>query len=587
MSDLAICRRPDHAIFTARIMFHESDQPARQLEKYSAAVSLSDMEIFVFPELLFSLVLANTMSPRVWAWREDPWFAKIEKMSPYKRVQRLKQFIMDHYEFNLDLDTWGLTTKTKEIDRFREFIDLDILERSNALFGYEGDKYYFDLDIRRHFGLDKYTSDVIPYWKTETVEAMDAFAHKEGYRMGAGECVSLSTLYAAALYVVCGIPFEDIFLIATPLHSQNFVRVKDGVITNNRRIVTKNMWYNGTELTDKAQRAIRNEQVTIVANNTGYVHTMYPVATMDREDYETFEGSLRRYLRSTVDMDILVNFLRQDPVLKTCFQIKQPYHGKFRYIEAEKVYAAEHTSRFRVNLDTVEKLLDEIDEYAFYTDPIPGRIILGRLDNFFKANPNIDLNRRADLDKLLAEFACTCGDTIEISRKLLEFVQIEPRLPHPGKTFLPSQNIDIEVGLSREEVIAKVASLRETHPVADLAFYAYRDLSQTAWDPFLKAAFERNPACVDASRDNSIEEIVALVDAMPNASVYDGPRLAQPDETWNFSRGDAAERAILLANILTARGVENVRFEIKPDEAVVEWESGRWSGPSKKGLAYA
>jgi len=176
---------------------HPSLQAA-DLEKYSSATTLSDMEIFIFPELLYSLLLANLMSPRIWAWRNDPWFAKIDKMTPYRRVLRLKQFIIDHYEFNLDLDTWGLTTKEREIARFRPFMDEATLERSNALFGYEGDKYYFDLDIRRHFGLDKYNTNVIPYWKTETVEAMDAFHFKEGYATGAGECVSLATLYAAA-----------------------------------------------------------------------------------------------------------------------------------------------------------------------------------------------------------------------------------------------------------------------------------------------------------------------------------------------------------------------------------------------------
>ncbi|MHC4758494.1 MAG: hypothetical protein ACYTE8_07535 [Planctomycetota bacterium] len=32
------------------------------LEKYTSAVTLSDMEVFVFPELIYSLVLANIMS---------------------------------------------------------------------------------------------------------------------------------------------------------------------------------------------------------------------------------------------------------------------------------------------------------------------------------------------------------------------------------------------------------------------------------------------------------------------------------------------------------------------------------------------
>jgi len=140
------------------------------MEKYSSAFSLSDMEIFVFPELLFPLVIANIMSPIIWKWRDDPWFTDIHKKSFNYKVNRIKQYIMDHYVFNLDLDTWGLTTKDTEMNRFKDFVDMDFIQQSNALFGYEGDKYYFNMDIRRHFGLDKYTSDIIPYWKTETVD---------------------------------------------------------------------------------------------------------------------------------------------------------------------------------------------------------------------------------------------------------------------------------------------------------------------------------------------------------------------------------------------------------------------------------
>ena len=123
----------------------------QDLEKYSSALTLSDMEIFIFPELLFSLVLANIMSPKLWAWRADPWFAGLHKLTPYRRILRLKQFIIDHYTFNLDLDTWGLTTQERELARFRGQLDETALAQSNALFGYEGDKYYFDLDIRKHF----------------------------------------------------------------------------------------------------------------------------------------------------------------------------------------------------------------------------------------------------------------------------------------------------------------------------------------------------------------------------------------------------------------------------------------------------
>ena len=224
------------------------------------------MEVFVFPELIYALLLANIMSPAIWKWRDVKTFEKLEGKSAYKKFIRLKQYIMDEYEFNLDLNTWGLTSKQCELARFAEYISLDDIARSNGLFGYEGDRYYFDVDIRRHFGLDRYNGDVIPYWKTETVEAMNAFRYKKGYTAGAGECVSLSALYAAAAFIVCGVPFENIYTLLTPLHSQNYIDLEDGIITNNRRVLTRAMWFNGTELSAKAQRALRNEQVTVVAN---------------------------------------------------------------------------------------------------------------------------------------------------------------------------------------------------------------------------------------------------------------------------------------------------------------------------------
>jgi hypothetical protein len=90
---------------------HIPPVPAERLEEVSSAYTLSDMEIFVFPSLFYPLVYANIMSPVIWAWRDDPWFANFEKLSPYRRIQRLKQFIMDNYVFNLDLETWGLTTQ--------------------------------------------------------------------------------------------------------------------------------------------------------------------------------------------------------------------------------------------------------------------------------------------------------------------------------------------------------------------------------------------------------------------------------------------------------------------------------------------
>ncbi len=265
-------------------------------EEKSAAATLSDMEIFVFPDLMFSLVLANVLSPRLWRWRDLEWFAGIREMRPKKRLQRLRQHVMDNYTFNLDLDTWGLTTQKRELARFAPFLSPDEISKSNALFGYQGDAYYYDMDIRRHFGLDKYGSETIPYWKTETVEAMDAFRRKPGHAVGAGECVSLAGLYAAAAFVVCGLPLESIYLMATPLHSQNFVDVDSGILTNNRRLVTRAMWSNGTVISQQARRALEHERVTIVSHATGLIHLLHEKATIDPAVYAGFSAKLNAFL---------------------------------------------------------------------------------------------------------------------------------------------------------------------------------------------------------------------------------------------------------------------------------------------------
>ena len=90
--------------------------------------------------------------------------------------------------------------------------------------------------------------------------------------------------------------------------------------------------------------------------------------------------------------------------------------------------------------------------------------------------------------------------------------------------------------------------------MAAMAFYAYRDLNRTEAEPFLLAAFERNPVSIEATKDMSVDELAGTVASLPDASIYDEPgRLAQPDEVWNYKRGDGVEKALLLANVLRAR----------------------------------
>jgi hypothetical protein len=554
-------------------MYKENNK--QSLEKYSSAVTLSDMEVFIFPELIYSLFLANCMSPRMWQWKTDPWFGKLEKMNPNRRIQRLKQFIMDNFSFNLDLDTWGLTTKQRELARFDSFIDESVLAESNALFGYEGDKYYFDIDIRKHFGLDKYTSDIIPYWKTETLEAMEAFRYKEGYPNGAGECVSLAALYASAAFVVTEVPLDDIYMMATPLHSQNFLDINDGIITNNRRIVTKTMWFNGTELSSKARRALENERVTIVSHHSGYIHTIYDIATIDQDRYKHFRDRLHNYLKTPITFEILANFLRQSHNLQRCFQIAHSCCGKPRYIEAEKVFHYEHSSKSRVGDKTQAKLLHEIEEDEYYPEPLPNRIVLEELEAFFREN-RVFVDETSTLEKLKQYLRHSCYNVEEVVHDLIGFCRISPRLPDPIKNWNKTPPIDVSGVSTAEEMVACLESQRNNSETIDLAFTAFRDLSRSAWKPFLKAALERNPVCINGTSNmTDIDDVYSQINTMENYSIYDFPtRLAQPDEVWNYGRGDGLEKALCFLNILKARYPDD-RFTFDYSDSAVRVKDGK------------
>lgn len=514
------------------------------LEKYSSAFTLSDMEIFIFPELFYPLILANIMSPILWRWRDDPWFRDIEKKSFTNRANRIKQFIIQNYVFNLDLSTWGLTSKTTELARFSDFFDMDMLRQSNALFGYEGDKYYFDIDIRKHFGLDKYNSDIIPYWKTETIEAMDAFRHKENFSTGAGECVSLSALYAAAMFVVGRVPLEEIFLIATPLHSQNFITGKEGLITNNRRIVTKNMWFNGTSISEKARRALENEKVTIVSHISGYIHTIYKEATISKSSYDLFTGYLKDFLRTDLTKLVFMNFLRFKSKYKCLFQYRFELSG-IRYILLERMFEYEHSNKYNA-FESRDLLLKEVDGDDFHMSPIQGKIVLNSFEKIIEDNPGKELSF---YEKAFTEAAGPgCSYIIpEMMTELKDFVYTEPKLPEPDKRYIEIEKLAISTDDTREKIITKINKASKRIEPALLAQYVYREMESISWVPFIKASVERNPVSFSELDGKTVHEVYDIIMKMPDDSIYEGKRMALPDEVWNFRHGDGIEKSILLA----------------------------------------
>jgi hypothetical protein len=543
------------------------------LEKYSSAFTLSDMEIFIFPELFYPLVLADIMSPELWKWRADLWFSDIEKKGFTVKANRIKQYIIQNYVFNLDLSTWGLTSKSAEIGRFSDFFDMDMLKQSNALFGYEGDKYYFDIDIRKHFGLDKYDSDIIPYWKTETIEAMGAFRYKENFKTGGGECVSLSALYAAAMFVVGRVPLEKIFLIATPLHSQNFIIEKDGLITNNRRIVTKNMWYNGTSLSEKARRAMENEKVTIVSHISGFIHTLYQEATIDRQAYDFFSEKLKEFLSTELTSLIFINFLRFKSKYKNLFQYRCDCSGTVRYISLEKMFEYEHTSKFNVSSETRGSLVKEIEGDDFHLSPIQWKIMLNDIEAI------LDEHSGKSLKEIEIEFIKKTGTEFEkviqeMFEELNNFIFIDPKIPDPEKVYSVIEKLKITTENDREEIINLITDQKDTSETAQLALYVYRDMDKIDWRPFIKAAIERNPVSFGDLNEKTNYEVYSILKELPVESIYDGNRLALPDEVWNFRRGDGIEKAFLLADLLLHND-KSTTISIEIDQSKVLLTTGQ------------
>ncbi len=556
-----------------------------KMEKMSSAVTLSDMEIFIFPDLMIAGALANLMSPLIWEWKKDPWFLNMEKLSPYQRVLKVKQYIIDHYVFNLDLETWGLTKKEQERARFSDLVDFSQVEASNALMGYEGDRYYYDIDIRRHFGLDHYTAEDIPYWKTETVEAMNAFRLKPGYKTGAGECVSLSMLYFAALHIVAGIPLDKMYMMATPLHSQNLIDLGEGILTNNRRIVTKSMWNNGTSISQKARRALVNEKVTIMANLDGYVHTMYDTSTMPKEEYQKFQAVLKSYLRPEINADLFYAFLRQNEKWQPYFYFSARDKQTLHFLEAEILYQMEAEGNLKLAAQSIQKLMRQAEKTK--EEPLADRFPIQSLED--KDYARLHFESREEWPAIIAQWMPMLSkeEADALAEDFLAFTFVVPRLPSLEKDFASVSGpfAGLEECDSSTAVISYLDGLRGKKDIADLAFMAFRDLTRSPWCPFLRAALERNPVSQKGMRQMCSDEVYRTLFSFGAESIYSQHRLAQPDEVFNFQTGDGLEKAICLWNVLWARGEANCfSLVITAKDAYLRVDGREFVFSTQKGL---
>ena len=384
--------------------------------------------------------------------------------------------------------------------------------------------------------------------------------------------------------VVGGISLEKIYMMATPLHSQNYIDEKEGLITNNRRIMTKNMWFNGTSLSEKARRALENEQVTIVSHISGYIHTVYAKATISRDHYLAFADKLKAFVKTPLTPAVFINFLRFKPVYKCLFQYRYNRSGHEYFIPLEKLYEYEHSSKFSVNEETRDKLLAEVDSEEFFPDPAEGKLFLNDVEKFLRLNGSLETE---EIKKLfISTFNPGNDECVEkMFTDIREFTVTEPRLPSAEKIFVSEAVPEIRTDDSRAEIIRKVKEMAGVSEMALLALYAYRDPFMTDWRPFVKAAIERNPVCHSELAKLTPDEIYVRINELNNKSIYDDGRIAQPDEVWNFRRGDGAEKVFLMADALHRIDSDAVIDIELAGEAVRLWYNGNdYSFVSVKGL---
>jgi hypothetical protein len=308
------------------------------------------------------------------------------------------------------------------------------------------------------------------------------------------------------------------------------------------------MWYNGTELSTKARRAIENEKITIVSHITGCIHTLFKEATINKQAYEDFQKSLKSFLKTDFNFEVFTNFLRTKNEFWSIFQYRHTYNNKTRYVDIRTIFSYEHSSKNKFASDSRKALFDEIDHCDFYSTQRDRMIVINDFEKFLNANSELTFEQKRQyfIDNVAQEYRPQIENLLE---QLRNFICTEPRLPDENeKEYIETAKLLINTEDSREDIIKHIFEMADTNEFANLAIFAYRQMENISWIPFTKAAIERNPVSTEALKNNTIEEAYKILSDLKDESIYSENRLAQPDEVWNFGLGDGLEKAFTLVN---------------------------------------
>jgi hypothetical protein len=213
------------------------------------------------------------------------------------------------------------------------------------------------------------------------------------------------------------------------------------------------------------------------------------------------------------------------------------------------MFEYEHSSKFNLSPESREALVNEIEGDDFHLSPLQGKVMLNDIEDI------LDNSTGKSLKEIENEFIKVTGiiseDIIhEMFKEVSDFISIEPQIPSVKKNYLHTSQLNITTENTRGEIIELISSQKEHSEMALLSLYVYREMDKIDWLPFLKAAVERNPVCNTELNGKNNSDVYKILKEMPDESIYDGNRLALPDEVWNFRRGDGLEKALLLADFI-------------------------------------
>jgi hypothetical protein len=262
-------------------------------------------------------------------------------------------------------------------------------------------------------------------------------------------------------------------------------------------------------------------------------------------------------------------------------------HGHEHYIGLETIFTYEHNSRLSFTQSTRGALLNEIDDEEFSHTPLKNRILIQDAEKFLEENSQASMEEVSTKFILLTRASeCNKEETVkELFKELGDFLNVRPRLPDSQKQLVSSEILDLNTEMTRQDILDYVLAKSGNSEVALLSLYTYRLMDKIDWKPFTKAALERNPVALEGLNGKTPDAAYQLLLGMPGDSIYEGKRLAQPDEVWNFGRGDGLEKAFVLANFLqNEAGPKSMKLTAALTEVILEADGAKYKFTSAKDL---